>query len=66
MADQIKLPKGISRDEFLNQIRCGTHDAVLEVIRGNDDFFAAVRDGIEAAVKASVRQREPPRDDAPA
>jgi hypothetical protein len=33
MVEQVRVLKGISKDEVLNQIRAATFDAVLEVLR---------------------------------
>jgi len=43
MAD-VKIPRSISTEAFLNQIRCGVHDAVLELMRAGSsnpgaDFY---------------------------
>jgi len=62
MAD-VKIPKTISTDAFLNQIRAGMHDAVVELMRSGSsnpgaDFFNAIRAGIREAVKAVARERE--------
>jgi hypothetical protein len=54
MVDQIKTPKGITLDRYLDAVRAGAHDAVAEMLRGesgspNADFVNAIRDGIAAA-----------------
>ena len=61
---EMKVPRGVSRDEVLNQIRAATFDAVLEVLRAgkSDDpsanLLGAIRDGTEAATKALLRSGE--------
>src|SRR5262245_20712517 len=59
---QIKTPRGVTKDQFLDMVRAGTHDAIVELMRaGSDnpgaDFFAAIKDGIAEAVKAVARDR---------
>jgi hypothetical protein len=60
MADQvIRPPKGVTADKFLDMVRAGVHDAMRELMSTGTtnptvDFFAAVRDGIETAMKAVV------------
>ena len=54
----IKTPKGITLDRYLDAVRCGAHDAVVEMFRDSDAFFAAVSDGIREAAKALARERE--------
>jgi hypothetical protein len=63
MADQttIRTPRGVTKDQFLDMVRLGTHDAVVELMRAGSnnpgaDFFSAVRDGIREAVRAVVRE----------
>jgi len=60
MADQVKIPRSISKEEFLNQIRCGVFDALRELITSGTstpsaDFYGAIRDGVAEAMKATVR-----------
>ena len=74
MAD-VKIPRSISTDEFLNQIRCGMHDAVLELMTAGtanpgDAFYGAIRDGTREAMRAVAMsgklQVVPPEPNAPA
>ena len=63
MADQVKVPRSISKEQFLDQIRAGTHDAMRELMstgttNPSADFFAAIQAGVEAAIKAVARERE--------
>ena len=48
MADQIKTPKGITLDRYLDAVRAGTHDAVAEMLRG---------EGHAAAIDEAMIQR---------
>jgi hypothetical protein len=46
MADQVRVPKGISKEQFLDQIRAGVFDAVHELMTGgsgspSDNFYGA-------------------------
>jgi hypothetical protein len=60
MVEQVRVPKGISKDDFLNQVRCGVFDAMHELLMSGgsgspgDNFFSAVRDGVREAVRATV------------
>jgi hypothetical protein len=58
MADDLKTPRGITQDRYLNAVRCGAHDACVEMFRDSDTLLDAVRDGIREATKALVRERE--------
>ena len=58
MADQIKTPRGITLDRYLDMIRAGAHDAVVEMFRDSEALHAALSDGIREAVKALTRERE--------
>src|SRR5262249_41793186 len=67
MPDQItKLPRGVSADKYLDQIRAAAFDAFLEVLRGKSDdpgidltnLLSAIRDGSEAATLALLRSGE--------
>ena len=55
---EVKVPKGISKDQFLDMVRAGVHDAMRELISGTAnptaDFYGAVRDGGREAVRATV------------
>jgi len=56
---EMKVPRGVSRDEVLNQIRCGVHDAMHELMTTtsgspSDNFYGAIRDGVREAVRATV------------
>jgi hypothetical protein len=56
---EMKVPRGVSKDEVLDQIRAGVHDAMRELIsigttNSSAAFFAAVRDGVREAVRATV------------
>jgi hypothetical protein len=57
---EMKVPRGVSRDEVLNQIRAGVFDAMHELLMSGgsgspgDNFFSAVRDGVREAVRATV------------
>ena len=45
MADQIRTPNGITLDRYLDMVRAGAHDAVLEMLRageGVNAFFNAM------------------------
>jgi len=65
---EMKVPRGVSKDQVLDQIRAAAHDAFLEVLRGgsNDpsaaggltNLLAAIRDGTEAATLALLRSGE--------
>jgi len=62
MPDQIgtiRTPKGVTKDQFLDMVRAGTHDALVELMRAGTanpsaDFFAAIRDGTREAIRAVV------------
>jgi hypothetical protein len=62
MADQIgtiRTPKGVTKDEFLNQVRAGVFDAVHELMTSgsgspSDNFYGAIKDGVREAVRATV------------
>jgi hypothetical protein len=59
MVDQIKTPRGVTADKFLDMVRAGTHDAMVELMRAGSsdpsaDFYSAVRDGVREAVRALV------------
>ena len=58
MAEQIKTPRGITLDRYLDAVWCGAHDAVVEMFRDSDALHAALSDGIREAVKALARERE--------
>jgi regulator of protease activity HflC (stomatin/prohibitin superfamily) len=56
---EVKIPRGISRDEFLNQVRCGVFDAMRELMstgttNPSADFYGAIRDGTREAMRAVV------------
>jgi len=57
MAEQ-RLPRNVSPDQFLNQIRAGVFDAMVQLMSGashpSGAFFSAVRDGVREAVRATV------------
>jgi len=61
---EMKVPRGLSHDKVLDQIRAAAHDAFLEVLRvgGSNDactnLLGAIRDGTEAATKALLRSGE--------
>jgi len=59
MAERIKLPQNVSKDEFLDQIRAGVFDAMRELMRAGSsnpsaDFYTAVKDVVREAVRATV------------
>ena len=62
MADQIgiiRTPKGVTKDQFLDMVRAGTHDALVELMRaGTTDpsgaFYGAIKDGTREAMRAVV------------
>ena len=59
MADQVKVPRGISREQFLDQIRAGVFDAMHQLMTsGNgspsDNFYGAIKDGVREALRATV------------
>jgi hypothetical protein len=59
MVEQVRVPKGISKEQFLDQIRAGVFDAIHELMTTasgspGDNFFSAVRDGVREAVRATV------------
>jgi len=56
---EVKIPRSISRDEFLNQVRCGVFDAMHQLMTSGTstpgtDFYSAVKDGVREAVRATV------------
>jgi hypothetical protein len=72
MVEQVRVPKGISREQFLDQIRAGVFDAMHELMTSGsgspgDNFYGAVRDGVREAVRATVTagQLWPVPDSAP-
>ena len=72
MAEQVRIPKGVSADAYLNAVRCGVHDAWAEMLRGesdsaNADVVNAIRDAIAAATRSVVMsgQLRPVPDSAP-
>ena len=57
MPDQItKLPRGVSADKYLDQIRAAAFDAFLEVLRGKSDD-----PGIDLTNLLSAIRTEPKR-----
>src|SRR5262249_20289865 len=59
MVEQVRVPKGISKEQFLDQIRAGVFDAMHELLTTGsgspgDNFYAAVKDGVREAVRATV------------
>ena len=59
MAEQVRVPKGVTADAYLNAVRCGVHDAWAEMLRGesgsaNADVVNAIRDAVAAATRAVV------------
>jgi hypothetical protein len=59
MAERIKLPRNVSKDEFLDQIRAGVFDAMHELMSTGssspgDNFYGAIKDGVREAVRATV------------
>jgi hypothetical protein len=65
---EMKLPRGVSPDKFLDMVRAATFDAVLAVLGsgstdksaagGLTNLLAAIRDGTEAATTALLRSGE--------
>ena len=65
---EMKVPRGLSHDKVLDQIRAATFDAVLEVLRSGSNYpsaaggltnlLTAIRDGTEAATTALLRSGE--------
>ena len=58
MAD-VKIPKGVSKDQFLDMVRAGVHDAMRELMSAgsdspSDNFYGAIKDGVREAVRAVV------------
>ena len=56
---EVKIPRSIPRDEFLNQIRAGVFDAMHQLMTSgtstpHDDFYSAVRDGVREAARATM------------
>ena len=56
---EVKIPRSISRDEFLNQIRAGVFDAMHQLMtsgttNSSDTFYLAIKDGVREAVRATV------------
>ena len=49
----VRIPKGVTRDEVLNQIRAGTHDALAEMIR-------SASGGTRQEAGAPVAEPKPP------
>jgi len=63
MAEQIRFPRGVTKDHFLDAVRAGVHDSMRELMSTGTStpgaaFYGAVRDGVEAAMKAVARERE--------
>jgi hypothetical protein len=63
MVDQIKTPRGVSADKFLDVVRAGVFDAMRELMTSgtstpHDDFYSAVRDGVREAVRATVTAQQ--------
>jgi hypothetical protein len=58
---ELKISRGVSKDEALNAIRCGVHDSMRELMGGGsggspgDNFYLAIKDGIREAVRAVAR-----------
>ena len=63
MAEQVRVPKGVSADAYLNAVRCGVFDAMHQLMTSgtstpHDDFYSAVRDGVREAVRATVTAQQ--------
>jgi hypothetical protein len=62
MAEQVRVPKGVSADAYLNAVRC-VFDAMHQLMTSgtstpHDDFYSAVRDGVREAVRATVTAQQ--------
>jgi hypothetical protein len=56
---EMKVPRGVSKHEVLDQIRAGTFDALHELMTTGsgspgDNFYRAIQDGVREAVRATV------------
>ena len=52
MADQIRTPRGVTKDAFLDMVRAGTHDAIVELMRAGSDNPGA--DLVKVAIEANI------------
>jgi len=56
---EMKIPRGVPRDQVLDQIRAGVFDAMHELMTSgsgspSDNFYRAIQDGVREAVRATV------------
>lgn len=60
---EVKVPRDVSPEGFLDMVRCGVFDAVREIMTSSTTnpsaaFYGAIRDGVEAATKALVTAKQ--------